>query len=113
MLDTTNWSNRDKFTYEEMKDRGAYDLARFEFLVKNGESPAMAAMLTTRKPPGTGIDDRVVMAGAKSVTEQFKGCEAMLELYRKNYKAKTGENLPEDAVVYRSLVEEPGIPGSL
>ena len=35
----------------------------------------------------------------------------MLNLYRQNYRMKTGENLPEDAVVYRGLAKYPGDPG--
>jgi hypothetical protein len=73
----------------------------------------MAVMLATKKPPGSGIDDRMVFANTPSVTEQFAGCPEMLALYRKNYRQKTGEDLPEDAVVYRSLVNEPGDPGAI
>jgi hypothetical protein len=79
-------------------------------MLEEGQSVSMAAMLATQNPPRTGIDDRVVQANSLSVTEQFRGCGPMLDLYRKNYKAKTGENLPEDAVVYRGLAKYPGDP---
>ena len=101
---------RDNLEYDAVVNAGPHAVEAFERMLARGESVSMAATLATRTPPRTGVDDRVIQANTKSVSEQFRGCEPMLDLYRKNYKAKTGENLPEDAVVYRGLAKYPGDP---
>lgn len=104
---------QEEIQFEAVKRCGAAAIALYHKMRSKGETPKMAAMLATRKAPGTGVDDRMVFANAPSVTEQFKGCPEMLALYRKKYREKTGEDLPEDAVVYRSLVSEPGDPEAI
>lgn len=106
-------TQRENMDWMAVQDCGPAAVEQFEEMLARGESVSTAALLATRKPPGTGIDDRIVMKNARSVTEQFKGCKPMLDLYRRNYKAKTGEDLPEDAVVYRSLVKYPGDPDAI
>lgn len=103
-------TRRENLEWLAVQEAGPDAVEAFNRMLANGESVSMAATLATRSPPRTGIDDKCLQANTKSVTEQFKGCPAMLEMYRKNYKAKTGENLPEDAVVYRSLAQYPGDP---
>lgn len=106
-------TRRENFEYDAVVQAGPQAVEAFERMLAKGESVSMAAQLATRCPPRTGITDQILQRNTKSVTEQFKGCPAMLDLYRKNYKAQTGENLPEDAVVYRSLAEYPGDPGCI
>lgn len=101
---------RDNLEYDAVVNAGPHAVEAFERMLANGESVSMAATLATRTPPRTGVDDRIIQANTPSVSEQFRGCEPMLDLYRKNYKMKTGENLPEDAVVYRGLAKYPGDP---
>jgi hypothetical protein len=103
-------TRRENLEWAAVQESGPEAVARFDKMLAEGQSVSMAAMLATQSPPRTGIDDRTVQANSKSVTEQFRGCDAMLNLYRQNYKAKTGENLPEDAVVYRGLAKYPGDP---
>lgn len=104
---------RDELAWDGVQSAGPQAVRAFNRMLKAGESVAMAAQLAVRKPPTGGVDEQLIMRNSMSVTEQFKGCEAMLGMYRKKYKEKTGENLPEDAVVYRSLVDEPGDPGAI
>lgn len=106
-------TRRENLEYDAVVQAGPKAVEAFERMLAKGESVSMAAQLATRSPPKTGITDQILQRNTKSVTEQFKGCPAMLDLYRKNYKAQTGENLPEDAVVYRSLAEYPGDPGCI
>ena len=103
-------TRRENLEWLAVQEAGPHAVEAFERMLSKGESVSMAATLATRTPPRAGVDDRVIQANTKSVTEQFRGCEPMLNLYRQNYKAKTGENLPEDAVVYRSLAAYPGDP---
>lgn len=112
-LDTTGWSARDRLELADIQTRHPRVQVEFQRLVESGESVPMAAMLAVRRQPSAGVDDRMVMAGSKSVTEQFENCPDMLNLYRKNYRLSTGENLPEDAVVYRSLAKFPGDPACI
>ena len=104
---------QEEIEYQAVVSAGPEAVRRYKEMVAAGESHRMAVMLATRKPPGSGVDDRMIFANTPSVSEQFAGCPEMLALYRKNYRQKTGEDLPEDAVVYRSLVEYPGDPGAI
>jgi len=104
---------RDELDWIAVQDAGPDAMDRFELMLDKGESVSMAAQLATRKSASMGICDQTIQRNSKSVTEQFAGCGAMLDLYRKNYRKATGENLPEDAVVYRSLAKYPGDPGCI
>ena len=104
---------RENLEYDAVEQAGPAAVAAFDAMLARGESVSMAAQLATRRPPSGGLNDRVIQSNTPSVTEQFKGCPAMLDLYRKNYRAHTGENLPEDAVVYRGLAKFPGDPGCI
>lgn len=99
----------DQSEFEAVWACGPEAVAFFDAIVAR-EGVRMAAMLACRKAPTTGVDDRMVMANEGNVEKTFRGCPEMLALYRKNYRAKTGEDLPADAVVYRGLVEYPGDP---
>lgn len=101
---------RENMEWQAVQDAGPHAVKAFNEMLERGESVSMAATLATRTPPRTGVDDRIVMRNRVSLEEQFKGCGPMLDLYRKNYKAQTGEDLPSDAVVYRSLARFPGDP---
>lgn len=101
---------RDELQWEAVKAAGDQAVFRFNQMLEKGESVFTAAMLATQKSPSGGINDQIVTRNAGSLEQQFQGCPEMLALYRKNYKAKTGEDLPADAVVYRGLVDEPGDP---
>lgn len=104
---------RDEMEYTAVVLAGPAAVAIFDRMIENGESVSMAALCATRSPPTGGVNDQIIQRNTKSVTEQFKGCEGMLNLYRKNYKRVTGENLPEDAVVHRGLAKFPGDPGCI
>ncbi len=104
---------RDEMAWMAVEQAGPTAVAAFERMLKNGESVSMAAQLATRRPPSGGLDEQLVQRNTKSVTEQFRGCEGMLALYRKNYQKLTGEKLPEDAVVHRGLAKFPGDPGCI
>lgn len=103
-------TRRENLEWMAVQDAGPHAIEAFDRMIAKGESVSMAAQLATRSPPKTGVDDRILSKNTKSVTEQFKGCEPMLALYRKTYQQKTGEKLPEDAVVYRGLAKYPGDP---
>jgi hypothetical protein len=106
-------TRRENLEYDAVLQAGPHAVEAFDRMIAKGESVSMAAQLATKSPPRGGISDQLLQRNTKSVTEQFKGCPAMLDLYRKNYKTQTGENLPEDAVIYRSLAEYPGDPGCI
>lgn len=99
--------------WQAVRQAGPEAVKAFNKMLEKGESVSMASQLATRRPPSGGCDEQILNRNTKSVTEQFKGCKPMLDLYRKNYKLKTGENLPEDAVVYRGLAKFPGDPGCI
>lgn len=106
-------TRRENLEFEAVVQAGADAVIRFEQMLLAGESVSMAATLATRTPPRTGIDDRTLMANAPKVSEMFKNEPWMLERYRQGYKQATGETLPDDAVVYRSLVDYPGDPAGI
>lgn len=103
----------DELAWMAVEQAGPAAIAAFEKMLKKGESVSMAAQLATRKSPSGGLDEQLVQRNTKSVTEQFRGCESMLALYRRNYRKLTGENLPEDAIVHRGLAKFPGDPGCI
>jgi hypothetical protein len=98
---------------EDIIKLGPAAVARFEEMVKGGQSVRMAAMLVMRSPPRTGITDRTLQANSPKVSQQFRNEPWMLKRYRDGYRRATGENLPDDAVVYRSLARFPGDPGAI
>ena len=104
---------RDELEWIAVQQSGPDAITRFNEMLEKGESVSMAAMLATKAPPSSGVDERLVQRNAGSLEQQFAGCPEMLNLYRKNYRAKTGEDLPADAVVYRSLVKYPGDPDAI
>lgn len=101
---------KDELQWMAVVEAGPQAIERFERMLADGESINTAAMLATQKSPSGGVNDQFVTRNAGSLEQQFAGCPEMLELYRKNYRAKTGEDLPSDAVCYRGLVDEPGDP---
>jgi hypothetical protein len=101
---------KDELQWMAVVEAGPQAIERFERMLADGESINTAAMLATQKSPSGGVNDQFVTRNAGSLEQQFAGCPEMLDLYRKNYKAKTGEELPSDAVCYRGLVDEPGDP---
>lgn len=101
---------KDEMQWMAVQDAGPVAIERFERMLANGESINTAAMLATQRSPTGGVNDQIVQRNAGSLEEQFKGCPEMLALYRKNYKAATGEDLPADAVCLRGLVDTPGDP---
>lgn len=104
---------KDEMQWMAVVDAGPEAIDRFDRMLANGESINTAAMLATQKSPSGGINDQLIARNAGSVEKQFAGCEEMLGLYRKNYKAATGEDLPADAVVNRGLAAYPGDPGCI
>jgi hypothetical protein len=106
-------TRREQLEYLAVVEAGPEALARFEEMIANGESVSMAATLATRTPPRTGVDDRMTMANGPKASDVFKNEPWMLDLYRRNYKTKTGEDLPADAIVFRGLAEYPGDPGAI
>lgn len=106
-------SRREQLEYDAVEQAGPAAVEAFERMVANGESVSMAATLATRTPPRTGVDDRMTMANGPRASEAFKNEPWMLDLYKKNYRAKTGEDLPADAIVYRGLADFPGDPAAI
>ena len=106
-------SRREQLEYDAVLQHGPHALEAFDRMIAAGESVSMAAQLATRTPPRTGVDDKMTMANGPKASEIFKNEPWMLDLYKKNYKAKTGENLPADAIVYRGLADFPGDPGAI
>jgi len=106
-------SRREQFEYDAVEQAGPAAVEAFERMIANGESVSMAATLATRTPPRTGVDDRMTMANGPKASEIFKSEPWMLDLYKKNYKAKTVEDLPADAIVYRGLADFPGDPAAI
>lgn len=101
---------KDELQWMAVVEAGPLAIERFDRMLADGESVNTAAMLATQKSPSGGINDQIVIRNAGSLEEQFKGCPEMLDLYRKNYKAATGEELPSDARIERGLVDYPGDP---
>lgn len=101
---------KDEMQWMAVQDAGPKAIERFERMLANGESINTAAMLATQRSPTGGVNDQIVSRNAGSLEEQFKGCPEMLDLYRKNYRAATGEDLPSDAICLRGLVDRPGDP---
>ena len=101
---------KDEMQWMAVVDAGPEAIDRFDRMLANGESINTAAMLATQKSPSGGINDQIVIRNAGSLEEQFQGCPEMLELYRKNYRAATGEELPSQAKIERGLVGYPGDP---
>jgi hypothetical protein len=106
-------SIREQMEFEAVALAGPEAVKRFERLVADGESVSMASMLATRSPPRTGITDQTYHRNSPGIGEIFKNEPEMLDLYRKNYRACTGEDLPDDAVPFRGLVDFPGDPGAI
>lgn len=106
-------SIRDEMEWMAVEQAGPAAIEQFDRLVSAGESVSMAAMLATRSPPSGGINEQIIQRNAGSLEQQFEGCGPMLDLYRRNYKALTGEDLPSDAVVNRGLAQFPGDPGCI
>jgi hypothetical protein len=98
----------EELTYEGVKARGHRAVAKFHELLGKGESVNIAAMLATQTPPGLGLSDQTYMRNKKGLLEQFDGNQGMLDLYNRNYRAQTGEDIPGDAFVFRGLATEPG-----
>lgn len=106
-------SIRDEMEWMAVEQAGPAAIETFNRLVSAGESVSMAAMLATKHSPSGGINEQIIQRNAGSLEQQFEGCGPMLDLYRKNYRAVTGEELPSDAVVNRGLAQFPGDPGCI
>lgn len=106
-------SIRDEMEWMSVEQAGPAAIETFDRILATGESVSMAALLATRRPPSGGVNEQIVQRNAGSLEQQFEGCGPMLDLYRKNYKAQTGEELPSTAVVNRGLAAYPGDPGCI
>lgn len=106
-------TQKDEITYEGVKACGPAAVQEFARLLRNGESVSMAAVLATRTPPALGNSDQTFNRNRRSLLDQFGGNERMLEMYNKNYRAETGEDIPSDAFVFRGLAKYPGDPGAI
>lgn len=90
--------------YDAVQKLGPLAIDWFAKLLANGESIMMAAMLVTRTPPRLGITDDTMRKGVGG-----KWWEGMSEVsayaWNAEYRKRTGENIPEGAVILRSFAK--------
>ena len=112
-LDPSKITVQDELAFEGVKQAGPDAVNRFIEMVRNGESVRMAAMLATRSPPTLGVSDHTFMKNRASLLEQCGGSERVLKAWQDGYKARTGENLPGDAVLMRGVADGMGDPDAV
>jgi hypothetical protein len=103
----------EEIEFDAVKSHGPVAVQQFTKLLLAGESPRMAAMLATRTAPRLGINDQTYMANKPSLLEQFNGSEIVMENWKRQYKLRTGEDLPDDAYIFRGLADGPGDPSAV
>lgn len=101
---------QDEIAFDSVKQHGHDAVEFFIEMLKKGESVRMAAMLATRTPPRLGINDHTYQSNKVDLLTQCSGSPAVLHAWKTNYKRVTGEELPDDAVLFRGLAQYPGDP---
>jgi len=109
-FDPTKVSVQDELQYEAVKAKGPAAVMQFIEMLEKGETVRMAAMLATQSPPTTGISDQIYQRNKRSLIDQFNGSEIVMNQWKAEYKRSTGEDLPDDAVIFRGLANRPGDP---
>jgi hypothetical protein len=101
---TQNFSIQDELSFDNVKRMGAKATAQFLDMIADGQSVKMAEMLVTRKAPSNGITDQTYMKNKPhTLLEQFGGSQILLNAWNTAYRAKTGEDIPSDAFIFRGL----------
>ncbi len=99
----------DELQYEAVKKAGPAAVSQFMDMLANGESVRMAAMMATRKAPTMGITDHLYH---KNMPKWREGMTPIVaKAWNAEYRRRTGENIPDDAIVMRGFAEFPGDPG--
>lgn len=111
---TQNFSMQDELSFDNVKRYGRKVTEEFLNMVADGQSVKMAEMLATRKAPSLGITDQTYMRNKPhSLLEQFGGSEIVLNAWNTAYRAKTGEDIPSDAFIFRGLANGIGDPAAV
>lgn len=107
------YSQREQLAWENVKMMGPDAMAEFIRLIEGGETPVMAEMLVSRRPPGLGFGGHTLIKNRPSLLEQFNGSHIVMDHWMREYRRRTGEELPADAVILRSLATETGDPSAV
>jgi hypothetical protein len=109
-----NFSMQDELSFDNVKRYGRKVTEEFLNMVADGQSVKMAEMLATRKAPSLGITDQTYMKNKpQTLLEQFGGSEILLNAWNTAYRAKTGEDIPSDAFIFRGLANGIGDPAAV
>jgi|GEM_PF-2658360 len=94
----------------DSKGRETYDPPLPQSIIERGERN----MQDIRKGKIAKLrTDATFMAGRGSLRDQFKGDEAWLRRYAKEYKKRTGRSMPENAAWIGQLADDPFDPRAL
>lgn len=114
MIDPDKTTVQDELSFANVKTHGPAAVQRFLDMIQKGESVKMAEMLATRKAPSLGINDQTYFANKRGdLLDQFNGSEIVLKQWNDEYRRRTGEDIPKDAVIFRSLASGPGDPDAV
>lgn len=114
MIDPDKTTQQDELSYANVRRHGPAATQRFLDMIARGETVKIAEMLATRKAPSLGINDQTYFKNRKgSLLDQFNGSEVVLNHWNNEYKRRTGEDIPDDAVIFRSLASGPGDPAAV
>lgn len=95
---------QEEIAYDAVRKLGAAAINLFVEMVARGESIAMAAMLITRTPPRCGINSDAMRKGVGG--HWWEGMsEATAIAWNSEYRKRTGENIPEGAVILRGFAK--------
>lgn len=108
MIDPDNTTVSDEISFSTVKQYGAAAVNKFIELLEKGESVKMAEMLVTRTPPRLGITEHTYQRNRVSLLEQCSGSPVVLKQWQDQYRRETGEELPSDAILMRSLARHAG-----
>jgi hypothetical protein len=107
-------SLQDEISFDNVRGHGPAAVKEFLSLVEKGESVKMAEMLVTRRPPSLGITDQTYQKNKKGdLLSQFDGSQIVLDAWNREYKRRTGEDIPSDAVIFRGLANGTGDPAAV
>lgn len=111
MIDPESTTVQDEISFQTVRRHGPEATEKFVELIQRGETVKMAEMLVTRTPPRLGITDHTYQRNRVSLLDQCYGSEIVLRAWQEGYRRNTGENLPDDAILMRSLVNPAVGPG--
>lgn len=111
---TQNFSLQDELSFDNVKRHGRKATEDFLNMVADGQTVKMAEMLATRKAPSLGINDQTYMKNKPhNLLDQFGGSEILLNAWNQAYRARTGEDIPDDAFIFRGLANSIGDPAAV